>query len=98
MHYNFEWDPNKARSNLSKHGVSFKQAAGVFLDPMTVTVPDPDTSSQEEERWITLGQAAGQHYLVVVHTHREENSDIVSIRIISARRASRHEIRQYEQG
>ena len=62
MQYNFEWDPVKAQANASKHGVTFEQAAGVFKDPMALTVFDEDNSNNEEDRWITLGQANGQHY------------------------------------
>ena len=68
MQYNFEQDPVKAQVNVNKHGVTFEQATGVFKDPMALTVFDEDNSSDEEDRWITLGQANGQHYLVVVHT------------------------------
>lgn len=98
MQYNFEWDPGKAQENIRKHGVRFEQAAGVFRDPMALTVFDPDSSDPAEDRWITLGQVGGRHYLLVVHTHRESDDDIVTIRIISARAATRQEIRQYEQG
>ena len=98
MQYNFEWDPTKATSNANKHGVTFEQATEVFKDPMALTIYDEDNSSSEEDRWITLGKANGQHYLVVVHTYRNQDSNAVTIRIISARPATKHEIRQYEQG
>lgn len=96
MQYNFEWDPVKAQINANKHGVTFEQATAVFNDPMALTVFDEDNSSDNEDRWVTLGQANGQHYLVVVHTYRDQNQDAVTIRLISARPATKYEIKQYE--
>ena len=97
MLYNFEWDPDKARSNMRKHGVRFEDASLVFNDPMALTVFDED-ASDSEERWITLGLIKGRHYLVVGHTYRNEHEDKVTIRLISARPATKHEIRDYQQG
>jgi uncharacterized DUF497 family protein len=54
INYNFEWDPKKAHSNKDKHGVSFEEAATVFLDPMAMTIYDPD-HGEIEDRWITIG-------------------------------------------
>ena len=96
MQYNFEWDPAKAQINASKHGVTFEQATGVFRDPMALTLFDEDNSSEEEDRWLTLGQVNGQHCLVVIHTYRDQSEDAVTIRLISARPATKHEIKQYE--
>lgn len=96
MEYNFEWDPVKARGNAKKHGVTFEQAVDVFKDPMALTLYDEDGSSSEEDRWITLGQTNGQHYLVVVHTYRNRQDKAVVIRLISARLATQHEIKQYQ--
>jgi uncharacterized DUF497 family protein len=78
--------------------VTFEQATGVFNDPVALTVYDNKESSEDEDRWITLGQANGQHYLVVVHTHRphQQDSGAVTIRLISVRPATKHEIKQYE--
>jgi uncharacterized DUF497 family protein len=87
----FEWDSRKARSNLSKHGISFEEASTIFGDFLSLTVPDPDHSITER-RYITMGRAFNGKLLVVVHTDRSDN-----IRIISARRASRRERRFYEQ-
>lgn len=98
MEYNFEWDPNKARLNRQKHGVTFEEATEVFRDPMALTIFDEEESSPEEDRWVTLGQVKGQHYLVVVHTYRSATSRALNIRIISARNATKHEINRYEQG
>jgi len=95
MQYNFEWDPIKAQANSSKHGVTFEQATRVFRDPMAITIYDKE-HSEDEERWITLGQTDGQFYLVVVHTYRDQQEDAVSIRLISARPATKHEIKQYQ--
>ncbi len=63
---------------------------------MALTIFDEENSSGDEDRWITLGQANGQHYLVVVHTYREQNEDTVTVRLISARQATKPEIKQYE--
>jgi hypothetical protein len=91
MPLNFQWDENKARSNLGKHGVSFEEATTVFGDPLSLTIPDP-AHSQVEDRLIVLGKSHQQKILVVVHTERGD-----SIRIISARRASRRERKSYEE-
>lgn len=96
MQYNFEWDPVKAQANIDKHGIAFEQATGVFLDPMALTIYDEDNSSAEEDRWITLGRSNGQYYLVVVHTYKDQTSDAATIRLVSARTATKHEIKQYE--
>ena len=87
----FEWDANKAASNLAKHAVSFEEAATVFGDPVSITIPDP-AHSQIEVRFVILGRSHHGRLLVVVHTERGDN-----IRIISARLASRHERKQYEE-
>ena len=65
MEYNFEWDPAKAKLNANKHGVTFEQAVGVFEDLMALTIFDEE-NSEGEDRWVTLGQAKGEHYLVVI--------------------------------
>ncbi len=88
----FEWDPGKARANLRKHGVSFEEAATVFGDPLSLTIPDP-VQVTGEERFIIVGRSFRGRTLVVVHTERG-----AQIRIISARRATRHEREQYEGG
>jgi len=91
MPLTFEWDERKARSNLGKHGVTFEEAATVFGDRLSLTIPDPE-HSLTEERYITIGKALTRKLLVVVHTDRGDN-----IRIISARRASQRERRFYEE-
>ncbi len=87
----FEWDRAKASANQRKHGVSFEEAATVFADECSLTIPDPD-HSQVEQRLILLGTSYRGKMLVVVHTERGD-----SIRVISARPASRRERQQYEE-
>jgi uncharacterized DUF497 family protein len=89
---NFEWDRRKADSNLRKHGVSFDEAATVFLDPIAVSGPDPE-HSVGEERYITFGLSRLGRLLAVCHTYRPG-----AIRIISARRVTRGERKLYEEG
>lgn len=98
MQYNFQWDPVKAHSNVIKHGVTFEEATKVFDDPFALTIFDDEESSEDEDRWITLGLIEGRHFLVVVHTYRNIIKDTVTIRVISARPATKHEIRQYKEG
>ena len=90
MALRFEWDDRKARSNLSKHGVSFEEASTAFGDPRSITIPDP-LHSEEEDRLILLGQTYRGKIVVVIHTERGEN-----MRIISARPASRREKKTHE--
>ena len=84
----FKWDNQKAAANLRKHGVDFADAATVFADDLAITVPDEQS---QEDRFVTLGVDALGRLLVVVYTRRGEN-----VRIISARRATRRERREYE--
>ena len=86
----FEWDQQKALQNASKHGVSFDEAATVFGDPLSLTIPDPD-HSLGEARFITMGRSENDRLLVVAHTDREER-----VRIITAREATRRERHGYE--
>ena len=88
----FEWDEAKAQANLTTHGVSFEEAASVFGDPLALTFPDPD-HSVGEKRWLTFGVSQTDRLPVVAHTDRGR-----SIRIISARKATRHERGIYEHG
>lgn len=92
----FDWDPAKAESNAKKHGVTFEEAMGVFVDPLASSILDP-ASPPAEERWITIGLNLAQRLLVVVHTHIDVSDDIVVVRIISARKATKNERKQYEQ-
>jgi uncharacterized DUF497 family protein len=95
--YEFDWDPAKAAANLSKHGIAFEAAMTIFFDPLARSRLDDDNSN-EETRWVTLGEARNGLLLVVVHTYVETAPDRVYIRIISARRPTRREARQYREG
>jgi uncharacterized protein len=91
----FDWDKEKARANVFKHGVAFEEALSVFGDPLAMTLFD-DKHSDDEERWITLGLNNQGRLIVVVHTYNELDALRVQIRIISARPATRREARQYQ--
>lgn len=88
----FEWDEQKAASNLNKHGVSFEDAVTVFGDPLSDTAPDPD-HSLEEHRFIIIGSTESGRILVVAHT-----DDGQTVRLISAREATYGERGFYEEG
>jgi uncharacterized DUF497 family protein len=88
----FEWDPDKAGQNLHKHKVSFEEAATVFRDDLSITLPDPD-HSLEENRCITIGTSSRLRLLMVAHTDRGDH-----IRIISARELTPREREQHEEG
>ena len=97
MNYQFEWDVVKAKTNLHKHGVSFKDATEVFLDPLHLSILDSE-HSDTEERWITIGESKICKLHLVVHTFVEHYDEgITNIRIISARPASKHEQQQYKE-
>ena len=87
----FEWDAPKSTANLRKHGVSFEDAASVFGDPLALTFADPDHSIREA-RFVTIGQSYRDLLLVVAHVERGQ-----AIRIISARKTTKHERTIYEQ-
>lgn len=89
----FEWDPRKAETNAAKHGVAFDDAVTVFLDPDALDGPDLVHSSAES-RFRRLGQSADGRVLMVAYTLRS-SADGETIRIISARRASRRERAAY---
>jgi uncharacterized DUF497 family protein len=91
MSLKFEWDPRKAASNLSKHGVSFQEALTAFADPLARIFDDED-HSVEEQREIIIGHSAKERLLVVCFTAQGE-----SVRIISARKATRRERKEYEE-
>ena len=87
----FAWDPAKARSNLTKHGISFSDVETAFYDQYAISMPDPGASA--EERFVLVGMDALGTIVVVVYTYRGD-----SIRIISARRATKSERKSYEEG
>jgi uncharacterized DUF497 family protein len=90
MPVNFFWDTRKAATNRKKHGVSFEEAATVFGDALAVVIQD----DLHPERALLLGLSVRQRVLLVVHAEVDEST----IRIISARRATSHERRRYEEG
>ncbi len=91
MPIRFEWDLEKAESNRRKHRVSFEEAATAFGDPLSLTIPDP-THSVGEDRYLLLGQTFRGRLIVVSHLERNG-----SIRVISARLATRREQMNYEE-
>ncbi|WP_445247556.1 BrnT family toxin [Microcoleus sp. OTE_8_concoct_300] len=88
----FEWDENKAAVNLSKHGISFEEARTVFDDPLYVDFYDPD-HSEEEDRYIIVGESQQGNLLIVSYTERAD-----LIRLIRARKVTRVERKVYEEG
>lgn len=94
--FHYDWDPAKAASNLAKHKVSFEDALTVFQDRLALSKLD-DGNDTAEERWITVGASLRKGLLPVVHTHVETDGDVVYIQIISARKPTKSERRQYEQ-
>lgn len=84
----FEWDRRKASANLAKHGIDFADATEVLFDPMAITLSDPE---KDEERFVTIGTDGLGRTLVVVFTWRESR-----LRIISARKATAREKREYQ--
>jgi uncharacterized DUF497 family protein len=91
MALEFEWDPVKAELNLKEHGVSFDEATTIFRDTLSITISDPDHSNYED-RLIDIGMSHRMQLLVVSYTERKDK-----IRIISARRATRAERKNYEE-
>ncbi len=88
----FEWDTQKAKSNLSKHDISFEEAKSVFEDPLYVDFYDPD-HSEAEHRYIIIGESSKHRILLVSYTERGDK-----IRLISARQATKQEIKAYQEG
>ncbi len=86
----FEWDDEKAQSNLKKHRVSFDEASTIFNDPNIATISDPD-HSKDEERFVSIGRSVITRLLTVIHTFR-----LTRIRIISARKATKSEKKKYD--
>ena len=92
MSYRFEWNEAKAIANLKKHGVSFEEAITVFADPLSLNMPDP-LHSVEEQRFLVLGVSQLDRLLVVAYAERADRTQI-----ISARKATRRERHGYEEG
>lgn len=87
----FEWDPAKADANLKKHGIDFSEAKSAFSDEQAKIIPDPD-HSDDEDRFVLIGLSLHLRLLVVCHCYRDDDN---TIRIISARKATKTESRQY---
>jgi uncharacterized DUF497 family protein len=92
MPLRFEWDLAKAKANEAKHGVTFEEATTAFGDPLSLTIPDPE-HSHGEQRYILLGQTFRGKLVVVVHAEQDEGT----IRLVSARPATRNERKYYEE-
>lgn len=92
MALEFEWDAAKARSNKRKHGVAFEEAASVFADPLARIFDDED-HSEDERRELIIGYSGQNRLLIVSFTERGTDN----VRIISARKATKHEQRDYEE-
>jgi uncharacterized DUF497 family protein len=92
MNVNFEWDNKKATSNLKKHGVSFEEAMSCFYDPLQIAFEDPDTIAKEQREILVAHSARGK-VLLVVYTVRDQK-----IRIISARKVTKQEEKNYAEG
>lgn len=90
----FEWDFEKEKINIEKHGVTFEQAAYVFSDPLALNRYD-EVHSHEEDRWVLLGRSLNTVILVVVHTFKNDDN-VEYVRIISARKALKKEQHSYQ--
>ncbi|MEP7039291.1 MAG: BrnT family toxin [Acidobacteriota bacterium] len=97
MRYDFEWNIRKAKSNVRKHKISFERAATIFRDPNLLSIPDEE-HSESEERWLTIGLDENGILLVISHTFKDFSETVYKIRIISARKATTVEEKQYEEG
>ena len=95
-HFQFEWEEIKAVANLRKHGVSFELASTVFNDPRLLSVADLE-HSEIEERWFSIGCASNGAMLSVVYLWSESDPATTEIRVISAREATKTEIRHYQE-
>lgn len=97
MRFQFDWDQEKEAKNVQKHKVSFRLAATIFRDPNQLSLFD-EIHSDGEDRWITLGIDRSGILRVVVHTFKQVDEDRFEIRIISARKATLAEAKQYSEG
>ena len=95
MNFYFDWDANKAQTNFKKHKITFENATDIFRDPLALSIYD-ELHSKDEARWITMGTTKSGIIIVVVHTYNELNLKDIQIRIISARKATKNEIKQYQ--
>ncbi len=97
MRYDFNWDIKKAKNNVLKHEINFERATNIFRDPNALSIPDNE-HSENEERWLTIGIDGNGILLIISHTFAEVSETVIKIRIISARKATRTERNQYEEG
>ena len=97
MDYEFDWDDAKAAANVVKHGVPFIEAMTVFSDSLAITFYDT-AHSLDEERWVTIGETSHAQLIVVIHTFVETGAASALVRLISARPATKNELRQYRDG
>ena len=95
FNYNFEWNPKKAISNLSKHSISFNEAATIFKDSNMISIFDYEHSDYED-RWISIGLSEMGKLLLVFHTFKDIDKLNTIIRVFSARKATKAERKQYE--
>ena len=93
--YRFDWDPQKNDVNVRKHGISFEDAQSTFYDDDALLLFDDEHSSESEERFVLIGADFSARMLMVCHCYR--NGDSI-VRIFSARKATKHEIRMYRGG
>jgi uncharacterized protein len=93
--FQFDWDEAKATANQRKHGVTFELATSIFADPFLLTVPD-EAHSANEERWFSIGRASDQSFLTVAYLW-EPGPRLTRVQLISARKATRREIRYYQE-
>ncbi len=96
MRYYFEWDPAKANQNILEHKMRFQRAAEVFKDPHAISIFDEE-HSEDEDRWITMGKDNSGILLVISHTFRKIEEEFCRIRIISSRKPTKNERKQYEE-
>jgi len=96
INYRFEWDFNKAKTNLTKHKISFEDATSVFKDERAISLFD-EKHSDSEERWITIGMDSVTRTLVIIHTFISIDKENTNIRIISARKATKKEQQIYKE-
>ena len=97
MRYDFEWDIRKAKGNVRKHKISFERATTIFRDPNLLSISDEE-HSETEERWLTMGLDENGVLLVISHKFENVDATVCRIRIISARKATKTEETQYEEG
>ncbi|NEX16129.1 MAG: hypothetical protein C1943_05715 [Halochromatium sp.] len=90
----FEWDLKKEELNIQKHGITFEQASYVFADPYALNKYD-NAHSEDEGRWLLLGKSMNEVILVVVHTFKDQDG-VELVRIISARKATKNESKEYQ--